>query len=100
MGKKPRGHGPDSGAADPAAGTTRDGLRSARGTEGPPEDADSRDANGVRTPQEAEPTRPSPTGSWPRWARGLVTRGLLYHMAEVVAGAMEDPPSSERERHK
>jgi hypothetical protein len=57
MGKKSRGHGLDSGAADPA------------------------------------------TGSWPGWARGLVTLGLLYHMAAVVAGAMGVPPSSELERH-
>ena len=37
--------------------------------------------------------------SWPGWARGLVTLGLLYHMAAVVAGAMGVPPSSELERH-
>ncbi|MGZ3355978.1 MAG: hypothetical protein ACXVBO_14125 [Isosphaeraceae bacterium] len=99
MGKKPRGHGPDSGTADPATGTTRDGARSARGTEVPAEYAGSCDANDVRARQEAEATRPSATGSWPGWARGLVTLGLLYHMAAVVAGAMGVPPSSELERH-
>ncbi len=96
MGKKPPGQGPDSGAADGAAGKTRDGPRPARGTQLPAEDAGSRDANDVGARQEAVPTR---AGSWPGWARGLVTLGLLYHMAAVVAGAMGVPPSSELERH-
>src|SRR5271157_4557951 len=99
MRKKPRGHDPDSGTADPATGTTRDDARPARGTEVPAEYAGSCDANDVRARQEAEATRPSATGSWPGWARGLVTLGLLCHMAAVVAGAMGVPPSSELERH-
>ena len=37
--------------------------------------------------------------SWPGWARVLVTVGLLYHMAAVIAGAMGVSPSSELERH-
>src|SRR5271166_4131000 len=99
MGKKPRGHGLDSGAADPAAAMPRNGPRSTRGTQLPTEVAGSRDVKDFRARQEAEPRRTSASVSWPGWARGLVTLALLYHMAAVVAGAMGVPPSSELERH-
>jgi hypothetical protein len=36
--------------------------------------------------------------TWPNWARRLVTAGLLFHLAAVVAGALGVPPSSELER--
>ena len=42
-------------------------------------------------------TRPAP-GSWPGWVRGLVTAGLIYHMAAVASGALGVPPSSLLER--
>ena len=99
MGKKLRGHGLDAGDANPAKGTTRDGVRPPHGMEVPAEVAGSRDVNDARTRQKAEITRPSAHGSWPGWARVLVTLGLLYHMAAVVAGAVGVPPSSELERH-
>ncbi len=99
MGKKPPGHGSGSGAADPAAGTTRDGPRPPRGIPLPAEGAGSRGGNDVPARGETVPTRPAAAGSWPGWARVLVTLGLLYHMAAVVAGAMGVPPSSELERH-
>ena len=40
---------------------------------------------------------PAPT-TWPGWARGLVTAGLIYHMAAVASGALGVPPSSLLER--
>ena len=43
--------------------------------------------------------RPTAPKGWPKWARVLVTLGLLYHMAAVIAGAVGVPPSSELERH-
>src|SRR4051812_18259860 len=39
-----------------------------------------------------------PSSGWPSWARRLVTAGLLFHLAAVVAGALGVPPSSELER--
>ena len=99
MRKKPRVQGADSGAVEPAAGITQDGVRLARGTHVPADPAGGRDADHARTRREAEATRPAAGGSWPGWARGLVTLGLLYHMAAVVAGALGVPPSSELERH-
>ena len=39
-----------------------------------------------------------PSAGWPSWARRLVTAGLLFHLAAVVAGALGVPPSSELER--
>ncbi len=36
--------------------------------------------------------------AWPVWARGLVSVGLLIHLASIVAGALAVPPSSELER--
>ncbi len=41
---------------------------------------------------------PPACGSWPGWARGLVTAGLIYHMAAVGSGALGVPPSSLLER--
>jgi hypothetical protein len=99
MGKKPRGTGPDASAADPSIGTTRVGARAARGSETPADFAASRDVDDSQQWQVVGATRPSAVGSWPAWARGLVTLGLLYHMAAVVAGAMGVPPSSELERY-
>jgi hypothetical protein len=37
-------------------------------------------------------------GSWPGWARGLVSIALLFHITAVLAGALGVPPSSELER--
>src|SRR4051812_44988452 len=37
-------------------------------------------------------------GTWPGWARTLVTVGLLYHMVAVASGALGVPPSSLLER--
>ena len=36
--------------------------------------------------------------SWPVWAQVIVSLGLLYHMAAVLAGAVGVPPSSELEQ--
>jgi hypothetical protein len=44
------------------------------------------------------PDAKSSSGNWPDWARRLVTIGLLFHIAAVVAGAVGVPPSSELER--
>jgi len=98
MGKKPRGRDPDSGAGDPATGATRDGSRFAPGGEVPAVGTASRDADDLQARQNAQARNRSGTWSWPQWARGLVTLGLLYHMAAVVAGAVGVPPSSQLER--
>src|SRR4051812_50223102 len=39
-----------------------------------------------------------PSSGWPSWARRLVTAGLLFHLAAVVAGALGGPPPSGLER--
>jgi hypothetical protein len=95
MRKKSLGTGPGIGSADAAIGKSRYGARAARGSDA---QGGSRDANSARSRQGSEATRLPAVGSWPEWARGLVTLALLYHMAAVVAGAMGVPPSSELER--
>lgn len=37
-------------------------------------------------------------GTWPGWARGVVSAALVFHIAAVMAGAMAPGPSSALER--
>ena len=99
MGKKPRGHGPDSGAADPATGTMRDAAvrHVARKCRPNTQLAATYMTFDRGTRSRRRDHRPSAHGRDGR--AGLVTLGLLYHMAAVLAGAMGVPPSSELERH-
>ena len=54
---------------------------------------------GCARPRRArDQTRRTARPGWPGWARGLVTAGLIYHMAAVAAGALGVPPSSLLER--
>ncbi len=78
MGKKPRGHDRNLGPNDPAPGANHEGA---------PRTGVGKGLNDLAS-----------TPAWPGWARGLVTLGLLFHIAAVVAGSMGVPPSSPLER--
>ncbi len=82
----------------PLSGRPGTARRAARGSGTPRGFADTRDANDTRSRQGNEANRLPAVGSWPEWARWLVSLVLLYHMAAVIAGAMGVPPSSELQR--
>ncbi len=99
MRKKPQRVGPDLAVPEPDLKSTRDTARATVGLDIPGEPVARRGSPDPCSEQSIQATRPARVGSWPGWARMLVTLVLLYHMAAVIAGAMGVPPSSELERH-
>ncbi|MFO0888084.1 MAG: hypothetical protein U0790_02940 [Isosphaeraceae bacterium] len=93
MSQKPRRR-PPGGRREAAGPETELGQGEAAGPDRP-----AHGVNGGIHADDLAPVREAATGSWPRWAVGLVSCLLLYHMAAVVSGALGVPPSSLLERH-
>lgn len=96
MGKKSRGRASGPPEAAPGWEPRSAAPRVAAGAQAPASSTASDDS--PPDPVRKGWQQPAAAGSWPGWARGLVTAGLIYHMAAVASGALGVPPSSLLER--